>query len=168
MQVGQDRRRFLGALTSLGAASLVGARSTAQEAPPETTALRIAKIAGICISPQYVADALLGAEGFTDIQYVATDAGIPAALSVARGEVDFTANFAPTFIIPIDRGEPITIIGGERVPCEGAGGEDDGRGRRGLGDGLHDARLEGHARVGAEALGDGLRDLLDPRLSRQP
>jgi NitT/TauT family transport system substrate-binding protein len=118
MYMMQDRRRFLARLSSAGAASLIGARSSfAQEAPPETTTVRLAKIAGICIAPQYVADELLRAEGFTDIRFVATDAGIPAALSLARGEVDFTANFAPTFIIPIDAGEPITIVGGEHIGC---------------------------------------------------
>jgi NitT/TauT family transport system substrate-binding protein len=60
---------------------------------------------------------LLRAEGFTDIRYVATTPGIPAALSLAHGEVDFTANYAPTFIIPIDAGEPITIVGGEHIGC---------------------------------------------------
>jgi NitT/TauT family transport system substrate-binding protein len=114
----RSRRRFLNILASGGAAVLLSkGRSFAQEGPLETTAIRIAKIAGICIAPQYVADALLRAEGFTDIQYVATDAGVPAALSLARGEVDFTANFAPTFIIPIDAGEPITILGGEHIGC---------------------------------------------------
>src|ERR1700730_5679571 len=118
MYMMQDRRRFLATLSSAGAASLIGARSSfAQEAPPETTTVRLAKIAGICIAPQYVADELLRAEGFTDIRFVATDAGIPAALSLARGEVDFTANYAPTFIIPIDAGEPITIVGGEHIGC---------------------------------------------------
>jgi NitT/TauT family transport system substrate-binding protein len=118
MYMMQDRRGFLATLSSAGAASLIGARSSfAQEAPPETTTVRLAKIAGICIAPQYVADELLRAEGFTDIRFVATDAGIPAALSLARGEVDFTANFAPTFIIPIDAGEPITIVGGEHIGC---------------------------------------------------
>src|SRR3974390_1571155 len=99
----QNRRRFLVTLTSASAAGIMSASpSAAEEGPPETTTVRLAKIAGICIAPQYVADELLRAEGFTDIRFVATDAGIPAALSVARGEVDFTANFAPTFIIPID------------------------------------------------------------------
>ena len=98
--------------------SLIGSPNVfAQQAPPETTTVRIAKIAGICIAPQYVADELLRAEGFTDIRYVAADAGIPASLSLARGEVDFTANYAPTFIIPIDAGEPITIVGGEHIGC---------------------------------------------------
>jgi NitT/TauT family transport system substrate-binding protein len=118
MQMIQTRRRFLSALSSVGAASLIGTRdSFAQERPPETTTVRLAKIPGICIAPQYVAEDLLRAEGFTDIRYVATTPGIPAALSLARGVVDFTANFAPTFVIPIDAGEPITIVGGEHIGC---------------------------------------------------
>src|SRR5712691_7687739 len=118
MRTTRTRRQFLSTLSSASAAGLIGARnSSAQEAPPETTTIRLGKIASICIAPQYVADELLRAEGFTDIRYVATDAGIPAALSLARGEVDFTANFAPAMIIPIDAGEPITIVGGEHIGC---------------------------------------------------
>jgi NitT/TauT family transport system substrate-binding protein len=118
MQWTQSRRRFLGTLSSFGAAGLMGAgTSLAQEGPPETATVRLAKIAGICIAPQYVADELLRAEGFTDIRFVATDAGLAAAMSLARGEVDFTANFAPAFLIPIDAGEPITILGSEHIGC---------------------------------------------------
>ena len=40
----------------------------AQEAPPETTTIRLIRNPGICVAPQYVADELLRAEGFTDIQ----------------------------------------------------------------------------------------------------
>jgi NitT/TauT family transport system substrate-binding protein len=116
MQSRQSRRRLLATLSSAAGVSLIGSPNVfAQQAPPETTTVRIAKIAGICIAPQYVADELLRAEGFTDIRYVAVDAGIPASLLLARGEVDFTANYAPTFIIPIDAGEPITIVGGEHL-----------------------------------------------------
>jgi NitT/TauT family transport system substrate-binding protein len=118
MQTTQSRRSFLATLSSAGAAGLIGPRDVlAAEAPPETTTVRIAKFAGICIAPQYVADELLRMEGFTDIRYVETIAGIPAALTLARGEVDFTANFAPTLIVPIDAGEPITIVGGEHIGC---------------------------------------------------
>jgi NitT/TauT family transport system substrate-binding protein len=118
MQMAQSRRRFLVGLSSAGASGLIGgSNSSAQEGRLETTTVRIAKIAGICIAPQYVADELLRAEGFTDIRYVATDAGVPAALSLARGEVDFTANYAPALIIPIDAGEPITIVSGEHIGC---------------------------------------------------
>jgi NitT/TauT family transport system substrate-binding protein len=118
MKTMHSRRGFLATLSSASAAGLMGApKSSAQDGRLETTTVRLAKIAGICIAPQYVADELLRAEGFTDIRFVATDAGIPAALSLARGEVDFTANFAPALVIPIDAGEPITILGGEHIGC---------------------------------------------------
>src|SRR5437588_5038593 len=118
MQTRQSRRRFLGALSSTGALGMIGAsQSHAEEGAPETTTVRLAKIAGICIAPQYVADELLRAEGFTDIRYVAVETGIPGALALARGEIDFTTNYTPPLIITIDAGEPITIVGGEHVGC---------------------------------------------------
>jgi NitT/TauT family transport system substrate-binding protein len=118
MQTSQNRRRFLATLTSVGAASLIGAQgSFAQEGPPETTTVRLGKIYGICIAPQLVAEELLRGEGFTDIRYVATEAGISGALALARGEFDFTTNYAPPLAIAIDAGEPITIVGGEHVGC---------------------------------------------------
>ena len=118
MQTSQNRRRFLATLTSVGAASLIGAQgSFAQERPPETTTVRLGKIYGICIAPQLVAEELLRGEGFTDIRYVATEAGISGALALARGEFDFTTNYAPPLAIAIDAGEPITIVGGEHVGC---------------------------------------------------
>ena len=117
MRMTQNRRRFLATLSSAGAAGLIGQNSFAQDGPPETTTVRLGKIYGICIAPQYVAEDLLRAEGFTDIRYVATNAGISAALALARGEIDFTMNYAPPMAISIDSGEPITIVGGEHVGC---------------------------------------------------
>jgi NitT/TauT family transport system substrate-binding protein len=118
MNMTQSRRRFLSALSSVGALGLVGARpSLAQDGPPETTTVRLGKIYGICIAPQLVAEDLLRAEGFTDISYVATLAGIPAAQALARGEFDFTTNYTPPLAISIDAGEPITILGGEHIGC---------------------------------------------------
>jgi NitT/TauT family transport system substrate-binding protein len=148
MQTRQDRRRFLATLSAAGSAALIGPPgSSAQSERPETTTVRIAKVAGICIAPQYVADELLRAEGFTDIRYVAADAGLPAARALMRGEVDFTANYSPAFILPIDAGEPITILAGEHVGCfelfarEGIRGIPDLKGRtvgvQGLGSSQH-------------------------------
>jgi NitT/TauT family transport system substrate-binding protein len=118
MQMTQNRRRFLATLAATGAAGLIGPpNSSAQDGRLETTTIRIAKIAGICIAPQYVADELLRAEGFTDVRYVLTEPGTSAALALARGEIDFTTNFSPPLIIAIDAGEPITIVGGEHVGC---------------------------------------------------
>ena len=118
MQSTQTRRSFLTTLSSAGVVGLVRARdSYAQDAPPETTTVRLGKIYGICIAPQYVAEDLLRAEGFTDVRYVATNPGISTALALARGEIDFTTNYAPPMAISIDAGEPITIVGGEHVGC---------------------------------------------------
>jgi NitT/TauT family transport system substrate-binding protein len=116
--ISQSRRRFLATLTATGAAGLIGSpHSSAQDGRLETTTVRLGKIAGICIAPQYFADAMLRAEGFTDIRYVPVDAGAPAALALARGEIDFTTNFSPPLIIAIDAGEPITIVAGKHVGC---------------------------------------------------
>jgi NitT/TauT family transport system substrate-binding protein len=113
----QSRRGFLAALSSAGAAGLLGAdASLAQEGPPETSTIRLGKVGSICIAPQYVADELLRAEGFADVQFVETSIqGLASQL--ARGEVDFTSAFSPTFLTAIDAGEPITIVGGEHVGC---------------------------------------------------
>jgi len=114
----QNRRRFLATLAATGAAGFIGPpNSKAQDERLETTTVRLSKNASICIAPQYISDELLRAEGFTDIRYVATDSGAAAARSVARGEFDFTTNFAPPLIIAIDAGEPITIVGGLHAGC---------------------------------------------------
>jgi NitT/TauT family transport system substrate-binding protein len=118
MQTVQSRRRFLATLSSAGAASLIGtSNSFAQEAPPETTTIRLAKSRSICIAPQYVADELLRAEGFTDIRYVTSDAGLRQSKAIASGEIDLTLHFSPPLLIPIDAGDKITIIAGVHVGC---------------------------------------------------
>jgi len=117
MQSIQSRRRLLATLSSAGVAGLIGApNSFAQEAPPETTTIRLVKNAGICIAPQYVADELLRAEGFTDVQHmVRTPADMSEALG--RGDVDLTLHFAASLIPAIDAGQPITVVAGVHVGC---------------------------------------------------
>src|SRR5262245_46412768 len=117
MQIAQNRRQFLAMLSSASAAGFSGAHvSLAQEAPPETTAVRLVKHDGICIAPQYVADELLRAEGFTDIRYVTR---VPAVVSDAlgQGEVDISLHFAGPLITAIDAGAPITVVAGVHVGC---------------------------------------------------
>jgi NitT/TauT family transport system substrate-binding protein len=113
----QSRRRFLATLTAAGGAGLIGGfNSSAQEAPPETTTIRIAKNSTICIAPQYVADELLRTEGFTDIQYLERP---PAVLSAAlgRGEVDFSLHLSAPSIVAIDAGDRLAMIAGVHVGC---------------------------------------------------
>ena len=74
-----SRREFLNRITLAGAATFLGVRPlpVAAEPPPETTRLRLLRAPSICWAPQYIADDLLRAEGFTDITYVemATEIG---------------------------------------------------------------------------------------------
>jgi NitT/TauT family transport system substrate-binding protein len=102
-------------LSSAAAAVIGPSHSFAQHAP-ETTTIRLAKHSGICIAPQYIADELLRAEGFTDIQYVVRP---PAVLSpaIGRGEVDFSMHFSPPSILAIEAGERLTIIAGIHIGC---------------------------------------------------
>jgi NitT/TauT family transport system substrate-binding protein len=67
-----SRRRFLGGLTLAGTVGLLGlhARWVAAEPPPETTKIRLVQIPSICLAPEYVAEEMLWAEGFVDVQYI--------------------------------------------------------------------------------------------------
>jgi NitT/TauT family transport system substrate-binding protein len=118
MQAIQNRRRFLATLSSAGAVGFMAApASFAQEPPPETTTIRLAKSRSICIAPQYVADELLRAEGFTDVRYVMSDGGVKQSKGIANDEIDFTLHFSAPLLIPIDADEKITIIAGVHAGC---------------------------------------------------
>jgi hypothetical protein len=70
----QNRRRFLTTLSSAAAAGIfAGSNALAEETPLETTRIRLYDWAGVCIAPQFVAEELLKAEGFTDVQYLTTN-----------------------------------------------------------------------------------------------
>jgi hypothetical protein len=102
MPILHDRRCFLAALSSAGATGLLGiSKSSAQEVPPETTTIRLTKIPGICVAPQYVAEELLKAEGFTEIKYVELEAAdVHAAFAAAK--VDVSMAFVAPFIMQVD------------------------------------------------------------------
>ena len=71
-----NRRRFLRTAATAGAAAWLGHRApvAAAEAPLETTRIRLFQNPGICVAPQYIAEDLLKAEGFSDVEYVGVDA----------------------------------------------------------------------------------------------
>jgi NitT/TauT family transport system substrate-binding protein len=119
MSMGLTRRRFMRNLTMAGATGLVRVPGAlAAETPPEITRLRLLKLyPGICIAPQYVADELLRAEGFTQIEYVLSQSGAPAAAAVADGTVEFSLNYAAPNIIAVDAGEPLVILAGVHAGC---------------------------------------------------
>jgi NitT/TauT family transport system substrate-binding protein len=117
MAIVQTRRRFLTALSAVGAAGLVRApRALAAEAALDTTTVRLPKVLGVCVSPQYAAEELLRAEGFTDIRYVETPAAAVAE-AIGRGKLDFGLNYAPLLIPAIDAAEPVSVLAGVHVGC---------------------------------------------------
>ena len=113
----QTRRRFLTTLSLAGAAGLLGASpARAAEGALETTAIRLYKIANVCVAPQFVAAELLRAEGFTEIAYIDTPAG-ELSEAIGRGEIDLGFDYAASLVSAMDQGYPITVLAGMMVGC---------------------------------------------------
>jgi NitT/TauT family transport system substrate-binding protein len=112
-----SRRELLGGLTLAGAAGCLGVhpRTVAAEPPPETTQIRLTQVSGICVAPQYVAEELLRGEGFTEVQYVQAISNPYKAF--AAGEIDIGMAFIAPFIVQVDTGLPIVLLGGVHVGC---------------------------------------------------
>jgi NitT/TauT family transport system substrate-binding protein len=117
MLTSQTRRRFLTTVSMAGAAGLMRAPPLlAVEGALETTSVRLPKVLGVCVSPQYAAEELLRAEGFTDVRYVEMEAA-GVAQAIGRGKLDFGLNYAPVLISAIDAGESLTVLAGIHVGC---------------------------------------------------
>jgi NitT/TauT family transport system substrate-binding protein len=124
----QDRRHFLQTGFSMAAAGLAGAaalagagRTRAEEAPPETTSVRLLywKDDATCLAPIDILDDLLRDEGFADVRYVTgayTDT-ITDDRRVARGDADFCQEFGSSTIISIDAGVPVVMLAGVHPAC---------------------------------------------------
>ena len=115
---GWSRREFLGTVAVAGAGAFVGLQpeGITAEPPPETRKLRLAQTTSACQAALYVAEELLRTEGFTDVKYVKQ----PGALlfkSLASGEVDIGVTFVAPFILDIDTGKPVVLLGGVHVGC---------------------------------------------------
>ena len=114
-----SRRRFLGRLTLAGTVGLLGLRpgQGAAEPPPETTRIRLVRSpSGICVAPEYVAEALLQGEGFTAVQYVKIES-LPAKKALAAGEVDLALLFSGPFLLQLEAGDPVVLLAGVHVGC---------------------------------------------------
>jgi NitT/TauT family transport system substrate-binding protein len=115
---GWTRRRFLGGLTVAGTVGLLSLhpRGVTAEPPPETTRLTLAQTTSLCQAPQYIADALLHGEGFTEVRYV-KDARQDYARALAAGEVDLTMLFVGPLLLRLDAGAPVILLGGGHIGC---------------------------------------------------
>jgi len=116
MPIRQNRRDFLASASLAAAAGVLGAHGTlADEGPPETTTVRLVKQVGTCTAPQYLAEELLRAEGFTDVHYV--EMPVAPAKMVGLGDVDFGMSMAPSIIFHQDAGLPIMALAGVHPGC---------------------------------------------------
>ena len=117
VQTEPNRRRVLATLSSAAAAALlIDEGASAQEAPPEISTIRLAIVPGICIAPQYVAEAMLKLEGFSDVQYV--DVPLDQVhRGVGSDKIDVSMGFVATYIVELDLGAPIALLGGVHVGC---------------------------------------------------
>jgi NitT/TauT family transport system substrate-binding protein len=139
MPIEQSRRRFLGQLGIAGVAGVGGLgiagfgggrRSLAAEPPPEITTVTLEKIASTCPAPEYVAETLLRAEGFTDIRYRTRDTN--PVMEVARNQIDWSQAVAADAIADMDNGAPLTLVAGVHPGCYELFAHDDIRSIAGL------------------------------------
>jgi NitT/TauT family transport system substrate-binding protein len=115
------RRDFLARSALAGATGLLGVRPepVGAEPPPETTTIRLYKFPGVCLAPQYVAESLLRAEGFTDVQYLEFPEGAKGIPDrVGSGAVDLTQWYATPFIVAADKKVPVVFLSGVHVGCQ--------------------------------------------------
>jgi NitT/TauT family transport system substrate-binding protein len=131
MQIMQKRRDFLASASMAAAAEVLGiGAALADEPPPEVTMLRLRHEPGtvklldqgvvenpICIAPQYLAEELLSAEGFSDVRYISVQGGRAYTEAFERGELDLGLMFAPGALLRLDGGAPLTGLAGIHPGC---------------------------------------------------
>jgi NitT/TauT family transport system substrate-binding protein len=116
-----SRRTFLSRASAFSASGLLGlTRPATATPPPETDKLRLVHAPAMCLAPQYLAEDLLRAEGFAQVEYVSINAvpgkdDIPEVL--AAGAADFSMDSAPTYMPYLDAGNPITVLAGIHAGC---------------------------------------------------
>jgi NitT/TauT family transport system substrate-binding protein len=144
-----SRRDFLSTAALTGTGALLGLQSNslAAEPPLETTTLKLLKIPALCWAPQYLAEELLRAEGFSRVQYVKKEIGPATFQALASGEAHMSMSTAGPLIIQMDGGAPIVLLAGVHVGCYELFGTDGIRtirdlkgktvGVQGLGGGAH-------------------------------
>jgi NitT/TauT family transport system substrate-binding protein len=114
-----SRRRFLGEVSLVGTAGLLGVhpRRVAAEPPPETRRIRLVQLPSICQAPQYVAEELLHSEGFTEVQYLKKVGPDDIEKALASGEADLNGHFAAPALLRLEAGDPIVILAGLHIGC---------------------------------------------------
>jgi len=118
MQIIQSRRHFLASASLAAAAGVLGAPgSLADEPPLETSTIRLPFNSNLCLAPQFVAEELLRAEGFTEVRYVPGTGGLTEPQMAGRGEIDFGTTTAAVLPFQLDAGATVTALAGVHSGC---------------------------------------------------
>ncbi len=113
-----SRRRLVQGLIAASAAGLgLTAKGLAAEPPLETTKLTLHHSGSICQAPQYVAEELLRAEGFTELRYMTAEESGGVYKAIGSGAVDVMNDFATVILTELDKERPIVTLGGLHVGC---------------------------------------------------
>jgi NitT/TauT family transport system substrate-binding protein len=111
------RREFANGMALTAAAAILGVspKPADAEPPPEMTRLRLARYDDhACLAPQWVAEELLRAEGFTDIEYTMT---VNPVGDLIAGKLDFAAFEIMGLLLSLEAAPPVVVIAGIHAGC---------------------------------------------------
>lgn len=107
------RRHFLQGSAALTAASLLCKTENAVAGPPpEITTIRLENFPAICMAPQYLAEELLYAEGFTKVEYRENLANVIVT------DIDFGMLGAAMLTAELDANSQWMCVAGSHVGCQ--------------------------------------------------
>jgi NitT/TauT family transport system substrate-binding protein len=69
------------------------------------------------VAPQYVAEAILPSEGFTEVQYVKVPGAGKVYPKLVSGEADISIAFIAPFLVQVEAGDPIVMLAGIHPGC---------------------------------------------------
>jgi NitT/TauT family transport system substrate-binding protein len=88
----------------------------AAERPPEIQKIRLVRIPGICVAPDYIAEELLRLEGFAEVEYVKMDHSGGAEMLFAN-RADVAGTIPTDGLRDIDAGKPLVVLSGTHGGC---------------------------------------------------
>lgn len=118
MSPASPRRRFLGRAIACGATCLLGNAHSAlaNEPPPEVKRIRLTHFPAICVAFGYLAEELLHAEGFEEVEYVNLTVNT-AATTIVTGRVDLWPDAAPSLVNILATSDSVVALAGVHAGC---------------------------------------------------
>jgi NitT/TauT family transport system substrate-binding protein len=91
-------------------------RAANAEPPPEVKKIRLIHFPAICLAPGYLAEELLHAEGFEEVEYVEVTVNTTGPF-IAAGRVDIWTDAAPSLVNLLDSTSAAVALGGIHSGC---------------------------------------------------